>query len=370
MNPTRGGGRPATAAFAAVAAALVGLLFSLTPLAERVDNLLLDAQWRLLRNFAPRPAADDIVIVGFDEATHRSIVEPPGLWHASIGRALLQVAAAKPAAIMLAFALPERSFDTVRPGLDRALMVGLAGAKEAAPLVAALNIDARTRAAKPVHLPFLAVLGADRLGIDIFSRDGDSVTRRLALSLPTEDGFYPTLEGRTCRALAKSCGEGLINYALGPRFRQVALQQLLEIRDATQMQRLFGGRIVIFGETKPFVERIEVPVNMAGWEEGARDSPAVVLHAQSLRTALLDAAPREASRPLVLLLATIAALLALMRHAGHAALVALLVIVAGMAVATASLRGGYYIPMAGPLVTLLLAVIACFIVQRREVPRR
>ena len=41
-------------AFAVAAVALAGLAFALTPLAHRLDNALLDAQWRILKRFDAR----------------------------------------------------------------------------------------------------------------------------------------------------------------------------------------------------------------------------------------------------------------------------------------------------------------------------
>src|SRR6202521_5087421 len=126
MNEPDDGGRAATRAFAVAAIALAGFLVSLTPLVPYLDDALLDREWRLLRQFDPRPSADDIIIVGVDPATVNAIPEPPGLWHASLGVALARIAAAKPRAIGLDFPLPERSYEAIRPGLDRALLVGLA----------------------------------------------------------------------------------------------------------------------------------------------------------------------------------------------------------------------------------------------------
>src|SRR4051794_38068580 len=114
--------------FVVAAVALAGFLFSLTPVATHLDNALLDLQWRVLRKFDPRPAPDDIIVVGIDPATVASIAEPPALWHESLGRALVRIAQAKPRAIGLGFPLPERSYDAIRPGLDRALFTGLAAA--------------------------------------------------------------------------------------------------------------------------------------------------------------------------------------------------------------------------------------------------
>ena len=83
------GSRSAMRAIAVAAIALAGLAFSLLPVAERLDAALLDLEWQLLRRFDWKPAPEEIIIVGVDEATVRAIPEPPGLWHAALGRALI-----------------------------------------------------------------------------------------------------------------------------------------------------------------------------------------------------------------------------------------------------------------------------------------
>src|SRR6185436_20619562 len=142
-----------------------------------------------------------------------------------------KIAAAKPRAIGLDVTLPDCSFDGMRPGLDRALMAGLVKARENGPLVAALAIDSRTQSARTIHLPFLAVLREERLGITLFGRDADGLTRRFSLAIPTEDGAFPTLVGRLCRALSRHCSDGLIDYALGAPFKYVPLRDVLATRD-------------------------------------------------------------------------------------------------------------------------------------------
>lgn len=349
------GARTGARAFAVAAIALAGFLFSLTPAAGALDDALLDLEWRLLRKFQPRQAPDDIIIVGIDPATVASIAEPAALWHASIGRALERIASTKPRAIGFDFPLPDRSYDAIRPGLDRALFTGLAAAVQGGPFVASLNIDPRTRSAKRIHTPYLALLGDARLGIGLHSRDADGVTRRFSLAIPTEDGGFPSLAGRLCRALSKDCDDGLINFALGPPLRYVPLKNVLEMQDATLLGNLFRDRIVLIGETQPFGDRIAVPVNLAGWEAGAPDSPAIVVHAQTLRTALLGAAPREASRPLVVLLLSACALVFLVRDWRLALATALLAAAGVFLTAVFTLRGGLYLPVASLLCTLLLA---------------
>ena len=364
------GGRAPVRAFAVAALALAGFLLSLTPAAGILDDALLDLEWKLLRKFDPKPAPDDIIIVGIDPATVSSIAEPPALWHASIGRALERIAAARPRAIGLDFPLPDRSYDAIRPGLDRALFSGLAAAAKNGPFVATLNIEPRTRSAKRIHTPFLALLGDSRLAIGLLSRDADGVTRRYSLLIPTEDGGFPTLSGRLCRELSRQCNDGLIHYALGAPLRYVPLRNVLEMRDPALLDSLLRDRIVLIGETQPFGDRVAVPVNLAGWEGAAHDSPAVVVHALSLRTALLGAAPAEASRPLIVLLLSLGALVFLVRdwRAGLAA--AALASIAAVAAALFCLRGGLFLPVASLLFTVWLAWVARAVGALRSARRR
>jgi adenylate cyclase len=337
--------------------ALVGLAFAMTPLCERLDSALLDFQWRILSRIDGRSAPDDIAIVGIDEASVRAIAEPPALWHVPLGAALARIAAAGPRAIALDFPLPERSYDAIRPGLDRALFDGLATAVETVPLVAPLNIDPRTRDARLIHKPYLALLGESRLGLSLIARDTDGVARRYSLMVPTADGGFPTLEGRLCRALKASCVEGLIHFALGKPYTYVPLKNLLAMSDEELPRRLFRNRIVIFGEAQSFSGRIDVPVNLAAWETEASSTPSVVLRAQTLRTALSGQAPREASAPLQGLLVSLAALVILIRDWRMAAVTSLLGVCLAGAGAVVALHSGMHFPPGALAAVLVLAAV-------------
>ena len=364
MGKADAAGITATHGFAVVAIALAGFVFSLTPIAEWLDNMVLDVEWSLLRKFAPRPAPDDIIVVGVDEASVRSLDAPPGLWHAPIGAALERIAAARPRAIGLDIALPERSYEGFHPGLDRPLVQGLAAARRASVLVASLTIDARTRGARPIHTPLLAIIGEQGLGIGLLGRDGDGTTRRFSLLIPTEDGAFPTLVGRLCRALARHCSDGLIDFALGAPFKYVPLRDVLATRDEQYLAKLFRDRVVMFGDVRPG-DRVAVPVNLAGWEPGGRLSPTVVVQAQSLRTAIAGA-PGEAARPLAVLILTLAALVALVREWRLAAVTAIVVAVALMGAATLALRAGTYVTLAGSLFTLAAVPLFRAFAARRK----
>jgi CHASE2 domain-containing sensor protein len=173
-----------------------------------------------------------------------------------------------------------------------------------------------------------------------------------------------------CRALARECSDGFIAYALGPPLRYVPLKNVLEMQDRALMERLFRDRIVLIGETQPFGDRVAVPLNLASWEPAGRDTPGVVVHALSLRTALANAAPQEASRPLVVLLLAIAALLYLMRDWRLALAMLVLAAAGAFTGALVALRNGMFIPLAPVLFTLGVAWVARAAVSRREARHR
>jgi len=362
------GGRASLAMFAVVALALAGFAFSLTPAATALDNRLLDLEWRVLRAQFPAPAPDDIVIVGIDRATIESIPAPPGLWHEQLGEALTRIAAARPRAIGFDYPLPERSYESIHPGLDRALFRGIAAAVANGIFVATLEIDPATRSARRIHTPFLALLADTRLGIGLSSRDDDGVTRRFSILIPTEDGGFPTLAGRMCRALSARCNDGLIDYSRGPAFRKVSLRDVLAAPNVETLAALFRDRIVLVGNTQQYVDRLRVPLNLAGWETAAHDSPGVVVHAQTLRTAMLGAAPREASRPLAILLTLAACLPLAIRRRTLALAAAVLGMGAFMAAALAVLHAGLYVPIAAPLATLAVAGLLPFVRRVKKLP--
>lgn len=347
---------PRTVAVAAVA--LAGLLFAWTPLAERADLFLLDAQWRFLRGFQPRAAPDDLIIVGVDEESVRAVAEPAGLWHEPLGRVIGKIAGAAPRAIGIDFPLPDRSHESVRSGLDRSLGAGLAAARRNGVLVASLGVDPRTRAARPIHGPFLAVLGEEGLGLGLHGRDEDDRVRRFSLAIPIENGSFPTFVGRLCRSLKKECHDGLLDYALGKPLRYVPFHEVLSTRDPAYVERLFKGRIVLVGETMRHTSRVDVPVNLAGWEAVGGSTPGVVVHAVALRTALHGNPIREASAPAIFVLVTLAALLVLMSDWRMVAIAGLVAAASFLGVATAALHAGFQLPLAPVLFVLALAVAA------------
>ncbi len=339
-------------AFAVVALALGGLALALTPAAERVDAWCLDHAWRLAGALGARTTTDAIVVVGVDDESVRRAPELLGAGHEVLGDALSRIASAHPRAIGLDLPLPERSFEAVRAGLDRALAAGLAAARANGPLVAAVVIDTRTRSAKPVYEPYLAIIGADSLALDLLGRDADGTVRRFALGIPTQDGGFPTLVGRLCEALRRACSEGLIDFALGPALGYVSFGQVREARDARALEGWFQGRIVLIGSVRGDADRVAVPASPARWERSGREAPAVAVHAQALRTALSGYAPRPLSRPAVALLVASVALVGAVRRPKARLVVAAVALAALFAAAVLALRSGVFVPVAAPAAVL------------------
>src|SRR4051812_44147585 len=116
-----------------------GVLLAATAATESLDLKLLDVEFRLLRAWFPRPAAQEVVVVGIDEETVKRFPEPVTLWHKHLGRFLDAMAQARPAVVGLDIVFPDRSFESVLPGSDRGLMKGMIEARRSYPLVLALS---------------------------------------------------------------------------------------------------------------------------------------------------------------------------------------------------------------------------------------
>ena len=325
-----------------------------TPARRASTTALLDLEWRVLRSLAsasrPRRHRSSSASIA---ASVNAIPAPPELWHEPLARALARIAAAKPRAIGLDYPLPERSYDAIHPGLDRALFTGLAAAVENGPFVATLNIDSRTRTARNIHTPFLALLGDSRLGIGLIARDGDGVTRRFSLLVPTEDGGFPTLVGRLCRALGRrTAATGSSTTALGHAVRSTCrCTTCSTLSDPALLSALFRDRIVLIGETQPYADRhrgAREPRRLGSGRRAIR--PGVVVHAQTLRTAMLAASAPGGLSPAAVILAVPVAALPFVAGIGAGARRGRRVwaSLCSAPERSVSLRSGLFIPIAAP----------------------
>ena len=328
---------------------LLGLL-------SRLDNAALDATQRLVRSLSPRPAIENVVIVGIDEGTERSFPEPFALWHRHLGEVLSAIARGRPRLVALDIALPERSYDDLIPGSNAELIRGLIMAKHAGALAIGLRLDAHVRPQR-IDPILLAAAGQEAFGLAYASVDADGMARR-TVTAPRTSGL-PLLTQRAALALGIKLRTGIIDYACGRPFAYIPMQDAVEwARNSPERLDVFAGKIVFIGKVGPDEDPVRQPLSLASWAPAARAPPGVVLLAQTVRAL-------ESDR----IVATLSPL-------GQAALIAVgaaVVLVGGLvrtwvtAVALAALVaasvyasyiGGTFVPPSGALTAIVLAAIA------------
>ncbi|MCX7137106.1 MAG: adenylate/guanylate cyclase domain-containing protein [Proteobacteria bacterium] len=324
-----------------------------------LDLKLLDAQFRVLRTYALRPAVNPVVVVGFDEETATALLQPFTLWHPHLGKFLQAAAGAGATVIGLDVVLPDRSFETIVPGYDRQLLTGILIARRTTPVVLALTVDP-VGVTRPVYPAFLTVAGKDSTGYALLPIDADGVVRRFDESIRTDNSDAPTLVGQMARKLGKPVQEGLIDFAAGEPFDFVPLQSVLQWYDAgntAELERAFRGKAVLLGSTLKFEDRLAAPVNLVGWDVHATNAPGVLLHAQALRNLLNDGVIQPAAPWLPLVLALAAALLWLWAPPPAVAFAVIVFLWAGcIGASTLALAKGLELPVANVMLIALIAV--------------
>ncbi len=272
--------------------ALAGLAGPPTGLSERIDEGLFDLQVRLIRVLrppAPAPSAPDVVIVGIDESTLKAIEVPLAMIHVPLGAALKGIAAAGPATTALDVVLPTRSYDKLVPGLDHALVEGLATIRRAGGIVFVLDADSTGQVRPPEDTLIAAAGGVESLGAAFYPEDNDGVVRRfdphLTPPLPPLASVIAQRLGRGER-VARA---GWIDYTRGTRFTYVPLIDVVrwyETGDLATLRSHFNGRVVLIGSVLPYADRLSQPINLVGWVYPEAAPPGVLIHAQLLRSVL------------------------------------------------------------------------------------
>jgi adenylate cyclase len=268
---------------------------------DSLDDRLFDAQVQLIRAWRgaqPGDAGDNILIVGIDEPTLQRAGVPIALIHGMLGQALDSISSAGSRAIAIDLVLPDRSFDHLSPGLDAALIRGLSRAAHRSPVVFVLEPDASGHLRVP-FAPFVAVVGEHGLVTAQLPVDRDGVVRRFdpQLSVPglrTLAGEISYRLGRTENATMP----GWIDYTRGAAFSYVPLIDVVQAASSgndAKLRRWFEGKIVVIGSVLPYVDRVAQPVPLLAWEYPNTAPPAVVVHAQLLRSVLGDGLIRAAS---------------------------------------------------------------------------
>jgi len=298
----RGSRAVMTAAYFVVLVAAAAAAYWRLPAA--LDLKIADTQMRFLRENFPRPAGNDVVLVGLDEPFLESMREPLALLHPHLARFLAAMAIAKPAVVGLDVVLPSRSYRFLAPidhpetNYDAILVRALLQTKREVPVLFAKTWDVERRSFRPVLVDYVvAARPAGRSPVP-----GDADARASVLICADEDGIVRRFPDAQCQPdggnfgmaakLAAYAGNsqvwsGYIDYTVGAPLRYLPLAEVLRWLDSGDEAKLastFRGRVVMLGPILPFEDRHTVPVELAGWEPGNRHVPGVLIHAQSVRS--------------------------------------------------------------------------------------
>jgi len=306
------------ALMAAVLACLAAYGLKESAVAERAEALVFDAQVRWLRAHRPAPEPDSqpqVAIVGIDGPTLDRAGVPLAMIHHQLAAALDRIALARPRAIAIDLVLPDRSVDRWLPGADESLTRALVEAGHRAPVMFVVEPEADGHLRAP-YPPYAAALGERGCVTALLPVDGDGVVRRFDPSL-TAPGL-PTLGGQVAARLGiadRAQQAGWIDYTRGAPFDYTPLLAVSgpeQASDSGRWQAAFEGRVVLIGAVLPFVDRVRLPAPLLGWPYPRTAPPAVVTHAQLLRSllghGLIRAVPAPVTALAIALLVLCAAL--------------------------------------------------------------
>jgi adenylate cyclase len=336
-------------------------------IARPLDLLAADATFALWRRLHPPHAARDIVIVGLDEATLAAAPEPLALFHRQLGQLLEVLATNRPRAIALDLVLPVRSYETIAPGYDLALLRGILAARRAGIIVLARTIDDNGDI-RPVLPPILAAAGSQGSAFSLLPVDPDGLVRRVDERIGADGAQVATLAGVLARRLGKTeIRAGWMDFAQPLGVAPLSMQALLappDDGDDTKLRRAVEGKVVFIGALLPFLDRHPVPTALAGDLFPPTSTPGVYVQAQALHTLL-----NGTSRPELPAMAWLSsALLAAVAWRGATTWqAAMAVVVAGGAtlvgLSVAMLALGFVVPVVSAMVALLASAGLRFALQ-------
>ena len=321
-------GRPGVllAAYAVLLSLVLAAHYTGVP--ARLDALISDAEVRYVRANHARPAANEVVVVGIDEAFLESVREPIALMHPHIARFLAAMTMAKPSVVGFDVVLPQRSYRFLRAegaadggNFDIILARALLQAKQHFPVVLGKTWDQGNAKFREILVDFLAAarppakfaqsdpeLGDARASV-LVCPDDDGVVRRFPDVSCQPDGSKWNLSAKMAAFKGNAQQwSGFIDYSIGGSFSYVPLKEVLkwaESGDEAALAAAFRGRPVLVGAIFDFDDRHWVPVELAAWEPRNRFVPGVLIHAQALRsimgTGLAQPVPPYAVGALILL---------------------------------------------------------------------
>ena len=267
-------------------------------LAPALDARLLDAQFGFNRKHFAQALAQDVVVVGIDDAFVDSVAEPLALGHSYLAQFLDSASGAGATVIAVDLVLPDKRFDTLvsssNPDVDlhRTLLAGLLQAGQRSKLVVAKVWDYQRHHYFEPHIDYAAVLGPQGMASALVCADADLRVRRYpgADTACQPDGTPVTLASAVASAMGREQQwAGLINYQVGPPIPYIPLQDVLAMARAGDQAGLaarFAGKAVLLGSVQADIDLKDIPVALAAWLPGSRRVPGVLVHAQAVRSML------------------------------------------------------------------------------------
>lgn len=350
-------------------AILLSVLLSAWGSLPRVQSLGFDAwsAWRL----GQQPLAPDkrVVEVAIDEASLAALPEPRGLLHRPLGRWMHALAQARPAAVLIVAAPPSKSYESLWPGTDAALLDGLRSLRAVAPLVWGDGIDGAAWSASS-WLPWRAAL-EDGAGVATAPcADADGVVRRVGAGAACAADLWralgvdaavaaapgnrpPSLAGAPWLDVRQWSGAasrpGVPEEDAPKRLAWAEVMAWVDAGDAERLRRAFAGRIVVLGDDTAEDRRYRLPAQ-AGLASAAS------VQAAGLRSLMSGQALRPAPLAAGWALIFVLALLGLRRWRAHRAAVAGLGVAAVAVLVLLAARWGYWLPPAPLLAAWALAL--------------
>lgn len=325
------------------------------------DQALYDLQSRWLRQTAPSILPQDVVVIGLDEAAYETIAEPYALWHRHLGELFTGLAAARPAVVGVAAAMPVRSYDFLVKGIDAPLLDGVRALRAATPVILGqpMGLERRLR---PIAPELLAAAGSQGLSSLVLCEDRDGVVRRINQRRCIDEDRNLSLADQMARVLGReSSARGLIDYTVGGPIDYTPLQTVLGwLRQGQpeRLQALVQGRAVVVASLLPSETRYRLPVALAATDPESRSSPAALVHVQALRSLLgrgwVDPVEITLSWPLALAMA----LLWFGRNGWRKTLAMLGMAALLLGISLWALWRGWYLPVGSLLAVGALAFLA------------
>ncbi len=367
-----------------IACAALGLTIHFSSLIDGVDRKILDLGFALERAYFPKSVANDVVIVGIDEAFLRGTPEPIALLHEHLGILFEAIAAGKPKVVGLDIVLPDRSFAFLAPrdrpevNFDELLAKGLLKLGAAAPLIVSETWDHHRGQFGDLFVPFLGAASQwtqakqskfDVRGSALFCLDADGLVRKYPGPDCQPGGRQSTLTERIAvQAGLGSDWSGLIDYGSGPQFQYISGRDLVSWFKSGDVEKLatLRNRAVLVGTILDTEDRLRIPVPLLFKEPTNKLVPGVVVHAQVLRTMLNSGFIKPVPVALTVLLILLAARLALFHRMAAAFACYFTGVIALLSTAAFLLGIAWFIPTAAVLFTATLALVVGWAVAARR----